>query len=326
MNPRMLRTLAFIAAALFVVSSVSSAQTPNADVSFYVRVADVEAASFLTSVAVRRESNLVVGPALHGIRLNIDRSYSSTNELFEDIAKRVDGVVVQRGEVTVVKGKCIAGGGGSIEKDLGAQKVSLNFQHIEVPTLLAVLRDFLSNNFKGDSKVARAPTANLGVAVRDVPIASLLDAIAMASGSDLIRGSSGDIAVNARQPAGDCLPRASQFAARSNVQSFAPRLENAQPAGAPLRRVEKLEGYALQSLVARGFMDSPSGRTGFVESPDDLLFTVLKGNYVGRQFGRIDRISDEGIALREIVQDDHGVWRESQNSLAFVPVKSTAER
>jgi len=73
-------------------------------------------------------------------------------------------------------------------------------------------------------------------------------------------------------------------------------------------------------------MDSPSGRTGFVESPDDLLFTVLKGNYVGRQFGRIDRISDEGIALREIVQDDHGVWRESQNSLAFVPVKSTAER
>lgn len=322
----MLRTLAFIAAALFFVPSVSSAQASSADAPFHVQVADVEVASFLTVVAVRRQRNLVVGPALHGIRLNVDRSYSSTSEFLEDIAKRVGGVVMQRGEITVVKGTCIAGGSGSIEKEPGSEKISLNFQHIAVPTLLAVLRDFLSNDFKEDSQAARAPAAYLGIAAKDVSVASVLDAVGVASGSDLIRKTSNDIAVHARQPAAGCLPRASQFAVRPPARSAAPRPQDAQPVGAPLRRVEALERYALQSLVAKGFMDSPNGLTAFLESPDDLLFAVLRGNYLGRDYGRVTRISDEGIALREIVEDAHGEWQEIQSLLPFVPLKGSAER
>jgi type IV pilus assembly protein PilP len=43
---------------------------------------------------------------------------------------------------------------------------------------------------------------------------------------------------------------------------------------------------------------------------DNLLYQVKPGDYLGQNYGRITKIAETEIALREIVQDAAGEWIE----------------
>ena len=48
---------------------------------------------------------------------------------------------------------------------------------------------------------------------------------------------------------------------------------------------------------------------------DKLLYQVRLGNYLGQNYGKIIRITENSIQLREIVQDATGDWIERTASL-----------
>ncbi|MCK7499930.1 MAG: pilus assembly protein PilP [Comamonadaceae bacterium] len=48
---------------------------------------------------------------------------------------------------------------------------------------------------------------------------------------------------------------------------------------------------------------------------DNLLYQVKVGDYLGQNYGRITRIAETEIALREIVQDAAGEWIERPAAL-----------
>jgi type IV pilus assembly protein PilP len=48
---------------------------------------------------------------------------------------------------------------------------------------------------------------------------------------------------------------------------------------------------------------------------DSLLYQVTPGNYVGQNYGRILKILENQIVLREIVQDAAGEWIERPAAL-----------
>ena len=48
---------------------------------------------------------------------------------------------------------------------------------------------------------------------------------------------------------------------------------------------------------------------------DKLLYQVRVGNYLGQNYGRITRISETELGLREIVQDAAGEWIERPATL-----------
>jgi type IV pilus assembly protein PilP len=48
---------------------------------------------------------------------------------------------------------------------------------------------------------------------------------------------------------------------------------------------------------------------------DNLLYQVKQGDYLGQNYGKITRISETDVALREIVQDAAGEWIERNTSL-----------
>jgi type IV pilus assembly protein PilP len=52
-----------------------------------------------------------------------------------------------------------------------------------------------------------------------------------------------------------------------------------------------------------------------VKTPDNNLFRVKPGNYLGQNFGRITGISESDIKLKEIVQDSSGGWEEKDQVL-----------
>lgn len=82
------------------------------------------------------------------------------------------------------------------------------------------------------------------------------------------------------------------------------------------RRREPLEAYPLDSLSMVGSLVR-SGRTYALLRADNLLYQVKVGDYMGQNYGRITRITETEIALREIVQDAIGEWIERTSTLAL---------
>jgi type IV pilus assembly protein PilP len=84
------------------------------------------------------------------------------------------------------------------------------------------------------------------------------------------------------------------------------------------RRKEPLEAYPLENLKMVGTLQQQKIMHALVKTPDNNLFRVKAGNYVGQNFGRITGISETTIALKEIVQDSNGSWEEKDQALQLL--------
>ena len=81
------------------------------------------------------------------------------------------------------------------------------------------------------------------------------------------------------------------------------------------RRREPLESYPLESLRMVGTLEQQKQVYALVKAPDNGLFRVRPGNYLGQNFGRITEISESAIKLKEITQDSGGNWEEKEQVL-----------
>ena len=81
------------------------------------------------------------------------------------------------------------------------------------------------------------------------------------------------------------------------------------------RKKEPLEAYPLENLKMVGTLQQKKDIYALVRTPDNRLFRVRPGNYLGQNFGRITDISESTIKLKELVQDSGGEWKEEERSL-----------
>lgn len=84
------------------------------------------------------------------------------------------------------------------------------------------------------------------------------------------------------------------------------------------RRKEPLEAYPLENLKMVGTLQQQKVMHALVKTPDNNLFRVRAGNYLGQNFGRIIAITETAIALKEIVQDSGGSWEEKDQALQLL--------
>jgi type IV pilus assembly protein PilP len=80
------------------------------------------------------------------------------------------------------------------------------------------------------------------------------------------------------------------------------------------RRREPLEAYPLDSMTMVGSV-TRTGRPYALLKVDNLLYQVKQGDYLGQNYGKITKISETDVALREIVQDAAGEWIERISAL-----------
>lgn len=100
--------------------------------------------------------------------------------------------------------------------------------------------------------------------------------------------------------------------------SVAAKQEAAQPnsvlAAEMNRRREPLEAYPLDSMEMVGSMSRVDGRYAILKV-DNLLYYVKRGDYLGQNFGRVVKIDETEISLREIVADPSGEFVERITTL-----------
>ncbi len=80
------------------------------------------------------------------------------------------------------------------------------------------------------------------------------------------------------------------------------------------RRKQALEAFPLDSMALVGSMVR-AGQPVALVKVNNLLYQVRPGDYLGQNFGRVTKIEETEVALREIVQDAVGEWIERTASL-----------
>jgi type IV pilus assembly protein PilP len=83
------------------------------------------------------------------------------------------------------------------------------------------------------------------------------------------------------------------------------------------RPKEPLENFSLETLKMVGALSKKGVIHAVIKTPDNAIYHVRKGNYVGQNFGLITQIGDSEVTLREIVQDSAGDWSERTSTLVL---------
>ncbi len=80
------------------------------------------------------------------------------------------------------------------------------------------------------------------------------------------------------------------------------------------RRKQPLEAYPLDAMVMVGSLNKAGTPTALLRV-EKLLYQVRVGDYIGQNYGKIVKITETGIQIREIVQDTNGDWVERMTTL-----------
>ena len=86
------------------------------------------------------------------------------------------------------------------------------------------------------------------------------------------------------------------------------------------RRKDSLEAFPLDSMAMVGSLNKSGTPTALIKV-DNLIYQVKVGNYLGQNYGKVVRITESSIQLREIAQDATGDWIERFASLDLQEVK-----
>ena len=111
-----------------------------------------------------------------------------------------------------------------------------------------------------------------------------------------------------------------------NLRSpFVPLLQNFANAGIgagtsglhpdPNRSREYLEQFPLDSLKMMGTITLNGVMYALIRDGDGVVHRVTVGNYMGQNFGKIIKIGQAGLILREIVPDGQGGWAERMTTV-----------
>ena len=80
------------------------------------------------------------------------------------------------------------------------------------------------------------------------------------------------------------------------------------------RRKEPLESYPLDAMSMVGSLVK-SGEPVALLRVDNLIYQVRPGNYLGQNYGRITKVTETEVVLRELAQDAAGEWIERNATL-----------
>ncbi len=107
------------------------------------------------------------------------------------------------------------------------------------------------------------------------------------------------------QKLAQALKRDSQQGGSASAALVAPELN---------RRKEPLEAFPLDAMAMVGSLVKQGQPVALVRV-DNLLYQVRPGNYLGQNYGRITKVGETEVVLRELVQDAAGEWIERSATL-----------
>lgn len=73
---------------------------------------------------------------------------------------------------------------------------------------------------------------------------------------------------------------------------------------------EVLESFPLENLKFVGYMQQGNKSVALIAAPDNTVYQIKPGNYMGQNYGVVTGISKDEVAIKEMVQDGTGGYIE----------------
>lgn len=118
-----------------------------------------------------------------------------------------------------------------------------------------------------------------------------------------------------------------EYAAFDLVDPFVPRkiaggkpalLAKLDPRIDPNRRKGPLEAFPLENLKMVGSLQQRKQYYALIKTPDNNLYRVRSGDFMGQNFGRITEITESAVKLKELIQDSGSEWKEEERTLLLL--------
>ena len=114
-----------------------------------------------------------------------------------------------------------------------------------------------------------------------------------------------------------------EYAAFDLIDPFVPRKIEAPKLASvpgalqppPNHRKGPLEAFPLENLKMVGTLQQQKNIFALIKTPDNNLYRVGAGDFMGQNFGRIIDISESALKLKELVQDSGNEWKEEERTL-----------
>lgn len=76
------------------------------------------------------------------------------------------------------------------------------------------------------------------------------------------------------------------------------------------RPKEVLESYSIEELVVIGVMAKKNRQYALVKTPENTLYTVIEGSYIGLNSGLVTKITNNRIYYTETIADEYGEFKQ----------------
>jgi len=80
------------------------------------------------------------------------------------------------------------------------------------------------------------------------------------------------------------------------------------------RKKDLLESYPLDSLTMVGSLQKNGKQIALIKT-DKLIHQIQSGEHMGKNFGKVTKITETTVFLREIIQDASGEWIEQETTM-----------
>ncbi len=108
---------------------------------------------------------------------------------------------------------------------------------------------------------------------------------------------------------------------RQSTSQGADQVTQSGPAKGPRpdlqRPREYLERYELDTLSMVGTFAKESSEWALIRDPDGVIHRVAVGNYIGKNHGKVNGISNDDVQLSEFIADGIGGWLVRPASVAL---------
>jgi type IV pilus assembly protein PilP len=105
------------------------------------------------------------------------------------------------------------------------------------------------------------------------------------------------------------------FSASSKMRSLQPQTASG-PKPDMNRRKQALEEYPLDALKMVGTLSRGKETWAVIQAPDGSVHRAQTGSYIGQNFGKVIKITEEKIELVELIPGSVGGWVEREAILA----------
>lgn len=292
--------------AILISLALGTGSTVHASQLIKVRADDVDAIGLITQIAGLSGQRIVVGRQDGSPRISLTAEANDGRELIELVARRLGWPVEQRDSFLVVGHFCPA-----VTGKLGPQYrtlLSLSFHDESVGGVVELIQDFLGSLSPKASTAAA--TDRVSIQARDTKVFEFWNVLTAEPGSP-----GAQACAHLTSPG-----RAGAAPAVRTLPvdvDFCPYRRRRDGELQRRRRCDPLEAFGLHSLSFKGYVALNGQHRVLVETPDGSLGSASEGARLGRDFGKLTSVTERGLAIMEILQNERGEWVERHHDLAY---------